>query len=704
MQDGRAQRVGNRAPAAIQITTEQILREAQELQETALPTSLKERLVDSEEVHEYQDHKRKEFEGRVRRTKGSIKEWLQYASWEATQSEFARSRSIFERALDVDPRNVQLWLSYTEMELKSRNIQHACTLFDRAVTILPRASQLWYKYTYLEELLQNVSRARQVFERWMQWEPEDEAWQSYIKFEERYAEFDRVSAVYERWAKVRSEPKVYVKWARYEEGRGRLNRAREVLMAALELYEAEEEGSEEAQVLFSALAKMETRAREYERARIVYKSALARIPQSKCTDLYASYTTFEKQHGTESLLKNTVLEKRRAQYEDELMKDKWNYDVWYEYAQLEESAWHELKGAGTTSEELASATGLVRDVYERAIAQVPPSQEKPHWRRYIFIWIYYALFEEIEVKDYEHARQVYHSVISLVPHKQFTFTKLWLMLAKFEIRQLDLPAARKILGTGIGMCPNDALFEGYIDLEIELCEFDRARTLYEKYLEFDPKNTPAWIAYATLEAQLHDPTRARAIFELGISQSQSRTPELLWKTYIDFEQEQDGGRERTAALYERLVALGGDVKAWVAYALFLAEDVPVERVADRDGEMEEEIEAGEMEPRDPALARSVFRRGYHDLKARGLNTERVALLEVWKAFEERNGSANDLATVQCMMPIKAIQRREHKETGEIVEVEEYVFADDKETNPSTFELLQAAHAWKDAQAVKNTDC
>ena len=42
------------------------------------------------------------------------------------------------------------------------------------------------------------------------------------------------------------------------------------------------------------------------------------------------------------------------------------------------------------------------------------------------------------------------------------------MFAKFEIRLLDLPAARRILGTGIGMCPKEALFKGYIELEVEV--------------------------------------------------------------------------------------------------------------------------------------------------------------------------------------------------------------------------------------------
>lgn len=42
------------------------------------------------------------------------------------------------------------------------------------------------------------------------------------------------------------------------------------------------------------------------------------------------------------------------------------------------------------------------------------------------------------------------------------------MAARFEIRQLDLMAARKLLGAAIGMCPKEALFKGYIQLELEV--------------------------------------------------------------------------------------------------------------------------------------------------------------------------------------------------------------------------------------------
>ncbi|KAF8134541.1 hypothetical protein EV363DRAFT_1257762 [Boletus edulis] len=699
MQDGRAPRIRNRAPAAVQITAEQLLREAQERQESTFRAP-KQRVEDFEELHEYRGRKRREFEERIRRTRGSIKEWTQYANWEASQNEFDRSRSVFERALDVDPRSVQLWLSYSEMELKSRNVQHARNLFDRTVTLLPRVDQLWYKYVYLEELLQNVPGARQVFERWMQWEPDDKAWQAYIKMEERYNELDRASVIYERWIAVRPEPRVWVKWAKFEEERGKLDKAREVFQTALQFFGDEEEQIEKAQAVFNAFAKMETRLKEYERARVIYKAgifALERLPRSKSGTLYAAYTKFEKQHGIRTVLESTVLGKRRIQYEEEVTHDGRNYDVWFDYIRLEEGALRTLRDEGGSKEEEDAAIGRVREVYERAVSHVPPGQEKRHWRRYIFLWLDYALFEEIDTKDYERARQVYRTALGLVPHKQFTFAKLWIMAARFEARQLDLPAARKILGNGIGMCPKEALFKGYVRLEMDLREFDRVRTLYEKYLEYDPTNSAAWIKYAELETALEDFARAEAIFELGVSQSSLSMPEILWKAYIDFEVNEQGDREKARLLYERLISLSGHHKVWISYAEFEGSSMPLPRAM-----REEEDDDQEAEPRmvagDPVLARQVFERSYRDLKSKELKAERVALLEAWKAFEEANGTEADVAKVQGMMPIVGRKQHVDKETGQVVEDWELVFADDeREVNPASFKFLQMAHAWKSAQ-------
>jgi hypothetical protein len=64
---------------------------------------------------------------------------------------------------------------------------------------------------------------------------------------------------------------------------------------------------------------------------------------------------------------------------------------------------------------------------------------------------------------------------------------------------------------------------------------DRCRTLYEKYLEWAPSNCAAWIKFAELEKMLGEAERARAIYELAISQPLLDMPEALWKSYIDFE-------------------------------------------------------------------------------------------------------------------------------------------------------------------------
>ena len=90
-----------------------------------------------------------------------------------------------------------------------------------------------------------------------------------------------------------------------------------------------------------------------------------------------------------------------------------NFDSWFDYARLEEAALCDLKHGGGTFEEINSAIVRVREVYERAVAHVPPGDEKKHWRRYIFLWINYALFEEIDVK-----------VCSLVTLRNFFLTSV----------------------------------------------------------------------------------------------------------------------------------------------------------------------------------------------------------------------------------------------------------------------------------------
>eukprot|EP00983_Pelagomonas_calceolata_P093270 1157757-Pelagomonas_calceolata.AAC.17 len=44
-------------------------------------------------------------------------------------------------------------------------------------------------------------------------------------------------------------------------------------------------------------------------------------------------------------------------------------------------------------------------------------------RRYIYLWIKYAIFEELDAGDVGRAREVYRAALKLVPHHIFTFSK-----------------------------------------------------------------------------------------------------------------------------------------------------------------------------------------------------------------------------------------------------------------------------------------
>ena len=678
-------RVKNKAPAPQQISAEQLLREAVDRQEPSLQAPTQ-RFADLEELHEFQGRKRKEFEDYVRRNRVNMNNWMRYAQWELEQKEFRRARSIFERALDVDATSVTLWIRYIEAEMKTRNINHARNLLDRAVTILPRIDKIWYKYVYMEEMLGNIQGTRAVFERWMSWEPDEAAWSAYIKMEKRYNEFDNARAIFERFTVVHPETKNWIKWARFEEENGTSEHVREVYGLAIETL-GEDFMDEK---LFVAYAKYEAKLKEYDRARAIYKYALDRLPRSRSNLLHKSYTTFEKQFGDRDGVEDVILAKRRVQYSEQVQENPKNYDIWFDYARLEESG---------------GDIDRIRDVYERAIAQMPPSQEKRHWRRYIYLWVFYALWEEMENRDIERARQIYQECLKLIPHKKFTFAKVWLMKAQFEVRQMQLLAARKTLGQAIGMCPKDKLFRGYIELEKQLFEFVRCRTLFEKQIEWNPTNTQAWVQFAELERGLDDLERARAIYELGIDQLNLDMPELLWKSYIDFE-EYEGEYDRARSLYERLLKKTTHVKVWINYARFEI------NVPDTTEDVEEnEDESRPVSDAAKSRARTIFSRS-HDLYKSAASSSstsisnldpqtatqsRVDLLNAWLSFEQTHGSPEDIEKIEKQMPRRVKKRRRLEGEDRYEEYLDYVFPADDASAAKMSSLLEKARAWKKSQ-------
>lgn len=113
-------------------------------------------------------------------------------------------------------------------------------------------------------------------------------------------------------------------------------------------------------------------------------------------------------------MEEAILTKRRHYLEAQVASEPFNYDSWFDYTKLEEQA---------------GQVERAREIYERAIVNMPPANEKKFWKRYIYLWINYAVFEETQAENSERAGSIYDKILSIVPHETFTFAKLWILYA-----------------------------------------------------------------------------------------------------------------------------------------------------------------------------------------------------------------------------------------------------------------------------------
>jgi crooked neck len=225
---------------------------------------------------------------------------------------------------------------------------------------------------------------------------------------------------------------------------------------------------------------------------------------------------------------------------------------------------------------------------------------------------------------------------------------------------------------------------------MRLFEFERCRKLYEKYLVWNPANSQAWIKFAELERGLDDLKRARAIYELGLGQDTLDMPELLWKAYIDFEEE-EGAYENTRDLYERLLEKTDHVKVWISYAHFeinIPEGDEAEDGTD-DGGADEQAVSEEAKAR----ARKVFERAHSVMKDKELKEERVALLNAWLSFEKTHGSETEVEAVQKQMP-RRTKRRRKLDDDTFEEYIDYIFPADDQQMKHLSGMLALAQKWK----------
>lgn len=602
----------------------------------------------------------------------SIGVWLKYAAWEESQKEFERARSIFERILDIDYQSPSIWLKYSEMEMRNRFINRARNVWDRAVQLLPRVDQLWFKYALMEEKLGNFEGARRIFERWMKWNPPEKAWMSYIALENRSIgskqdKIHRCRQIYDRFIEKHGDENAFIKYAEWEYKKSRSAEfTRKIYEKALHELDEEDISPE----FYKSFAKFEIACKEYERARAIYKYALDHVPKYKARNLFEEYMLFEKRYGDKQNIDTVIVKKKRLEYEQELIDNAQNYDLWFDYIKLEEQNAAE-----------SSSWSAIREIYERAIAEIPPIiTDKRYWKRYIYLWIKYALFEELTTKDIERARGVYQACLKVIPHNNFTFGKIWIMYAEFELRQQNLDKARSILGEGIGRCPKKNIFNSYISIEYQLGEFNRCRKIYQKLLENFSSDTKSWHDYASLENKLDEYERAKKIYELGINQEILDEPQNLWHNYIQFELKRNN-YENVRKLFNRLLEKTKHVRVWISFAEF------------------------ESQINEPIKAREIFKKADYYFKKECQDEDkmeaRVLLLEAWQQFESIWGDQKQQNEIKDKQPTRIKKRRpiqtaDGNEAG-YEEYYDYKFPDDEKQKDSIMSLLERAKQWKAQQ-------
>lgn len=647
-----AGRVKNKAPAKIQITAEQLLREAWERKESGPPALPKLQITDKHELLEYQREERKTFETRIVRNREHTPLWIRYAKWEEDQGEITRARSVWERAIDNDYRNQMIWQAYAEMEMRGGFINHARNVFDRAVGLLPRVDNLWTKYAHMEEVLGQIDLSRLVYHRWLKWLPAENAYLSLIRFELRHGSRQAAREAYAMLVEAHPSAYTFAKMAKFEERFGEFAHARAVYERGAEVLVARELTA----AYFIGFARFEERRKEVERTRVIYQFALKQLEGNEKAEVERAFVKFEKGTGDRDMLDQVVVERGRQKLLQQVEQDEYNYDAWFDLIALEERS---------------SEKERVEKCYEMALSKRPLAETKNGWRKYVYLWISYATWMELNCGDTKKATSIYRRCIKAIPggHKKFSFGKVWVLYAQALIRDGNISSARQVFGSAIGVLKQkESVYRAYVELEKGLGEIGRVRRVYEKWLENVPKNGEIFLEYAELERALDEPERAWGVLELGRSIEGVSHSEEIWDMSIDV------GREVGKAsdeLFERYVRIVSKAKAWIVWA---------KEVEERGGKIWE--------------VRKVYERGEGTLRG-GVMQGMVEIEEVkvlvsqWLEWEEETGGETE--EVEKLMPRKTKKRRRIDGKWEDVWEDSLVQIGG---SGGKSKLLQAAKKWK----------
>nr|GEU92598.1 crooked neck-like protein 1 [Tanacetum cinerariifolium] len=322
-------------------------------------------------------------------------------------------------------------------------------------------------------------------------------WVKYAKWEESQKDFERARSVWERALEADyKDHTIWLKYVDFEMKNKFVNHARNVFDRAVTLLPRVDK-------LWSKYIHMEKSIGNVVGAQQIHERWMIWNPdQQACR----TEVICKEQYVDKDEAEDTIVSKKRFKYAEQVKNNPLDYDSWFDYIKLEESVGNKQ---------------MIREIYERAIANVPPAEEKRYWQRYIYLWINYSLYEEICAQDISRTRDVYNKCLKLLPHKSSPFRKRGYLRLTLKL--------------------DSQVFLEYIDFEIAEGKFERTRRLYKRLLDRF-KHFMLWISYTLFEASAFEEVqlqgdvlqeqrqlcvrRVRRVFENAIDYHKTSPPEL----------------------------------------------------------------------------------------------------------------------------------------------------------------------------------
>jgi len=469
---------------------------------------------------------------------------------------FDRARALFASAKDLQPENSYVYQAWGLLEQRAGNRHRARMLFFKSVKInkQPEVCQAWAE---LESRDGEFDRARELYraafratdksyrESAMDRRERTKAWilRSWAEMEEQQGDIIRARELLEQalqHGKNRTETRmaiarfqarhgtvqaaveslresclgreqatsnVYNGWATLEARAGNINRARELLREAHEMYPSDSS-------LLHTWGDVEQKDKNYEAARDLYRRSTNVAPRSM------------------TLVSWALLEARLHSYEDARNL--------FERALELEPSHGPAYNAYAMMEQHLDRIEYARAVYERAIVRNAATVSVYHG---------YATLEA-RLNRFDKARELFSKGVRLT-REDSSF--LWHSWGMMELKQRRVHEAERVLTIARRRFPNNSqilLASGLTSAfgtSDHPSDTNRARAFFKRAVSSDPKHAHAWQVWGVFELRQQNVAGARALFNRGLSLNPSHG--ALWQALAMLES-REGDSVKARSLFE----------------------------------------------------------------------------------------------------------------------------------------------------------